>query len=95
MYRLSQGEAVHAAGDLIFDFVHDSLRNGDFAAVDLLLEAVDASQLKPAILITFLSTTITAKQKLGARHLYFERVLDVLSQERGPDKASRLLEKYR
>jgi len=95
VYRLSQREMVHGAGDLIFDFVHDSLRKGDYRAVDGLLEAVDTSQLKPALLITFLSTTLLAKHKLGARGIYYERVLDVLSRERGAEKAMRLLEKYR
>ena len=50
IYRLSQREMVHGAGDLIFDFVHDSLRKGDFGAVDRLLDAVEMSQLKPALL---------------------------------------------
>ena len=86
---------VHGAGDLIFDFIHDSLRKGDFAAVDRLLEAVNTSQLKPALLITFLSTTLMASKDLEPEDGYYERVLDVLSRERGPEKASRLLEKYK
>jgi hypothetical protein len=95
VYRLSEIEMVHGAGDLIFDFVHDALRQGDFGAVDHLLESVEPSKLKSSLMITFLSTTLAAKHKLEVRDSYFQRVLHHLSRERGPEKASRLLEKYR
>jgi hypothetical protein len=37
VYRLSEAGSVHAAGDLIFDFIHGLTRDHDFAACDRLL----------------------------------------------------------
>jgi hypothetical protein len=95
VYRLSQAGSVHAAGDLILDFVHDLMRSRDFAACDRLLVAVEPDKLRPALMITFLSTTLTARQKLRARDDYFRRALDTLTRERGPERATRLLDKYK
>jgi hypothetical protein len=95
VYRLSQSGSVHAAGDRIFDLVHGLLRDRDFAACDRLLGAVEPDKLEPALMVTFLSTTLAARQELRARDDYFRRVLDVLTRERGPEQAARLLNKYR
>jgi hypothetical protein len=95
VYRLSQSGSVHAAGDLIFDFVLGLMRSRDFAACDRLLMAVDPDKLRPAPMITFLSTTLTARQKLRARDDYFRSVLDTLTRERGPQPAAKLLDKYK
>lgn len=95
VYQLSQAGSVHAAGDAIFDFVDGLLRGRDFAACDRLLMAVEPERLRPALMITFLSTTLTAKQRLRAREDYFRRVLDTLTRERGPERAAKLLDKYK
>ena len=84
VYRLSQAGSVHAADDLIFDFVDGLLRGREFAACDRLLMAVEPGKLRPALMITFLSTTLAARQQLGARGDDFRRVLDALTRERGP-----------
>jgi hypothetical protein len=94
VYRLSQSGSVHAAGDLIFDLVLGLMRSRDFAACDRLLMAVDPDKLRPALTITFLSTTLAARQKLRASDEFFRRVLDTLTRERGPERAARLLNKY-
>jgi hypothetical protein len=95
VYRLSRSGSIHAAGDLIFDFVHGLMRSRDFAACDRLLMAVEPDELQPALMITFLSTTLTARPKLRARDDYFSRVVDALTRERGPVRAAKLLDKYR
>ena len=94
VYRLSQAGADHAAGDLIFDYAQRLMRGRDFAACDRLLTAVEPERLRPALMISFLSTTLTAKQRLRAREDYFRRVLDALTRERGPERAAKLLDKY-
>ena len=95
VYRLSRSGSVHAAGDRIFDLVHGLLRSRDFATCDRLLTTVEPEKLEPALMVTFLSTTIAARQELRERDDYFRRVLDVLTRERGPERAARLLDKYK
>jgi hypothetical protein len=95
VYRLSQSGSVHAAGDRIFDLVHSLLRDRDFAACDRLLMTVEPDKLEPALMITFLSTTLAARRELRERDAYFRRAMDVLTRERGPERAARLLDKYR
>jgi hypothetical protein len=95
VYRLSGADKVHAAGDLIFDFVQPLLKGGDFAACDRLLLMVDVSKLKPALRITFLFTTLTARRELRTREDYYSRVLKSLVDERGTERATKLLGKYR
>jgi hypothetical protein len=82
-------------GVVIFDLVQGLLRDGDFPACDRLLSMVDISRLKSALMITFLSTTFTAKNKLRAREDYYSRVLAHLIAERGTNRATKLLDKYR
>ena len=95
VYRLSQADRVHAAGDLIFDFIHGLLRRGDYSACDHLLLIVEPARLRPALMVTFLSTTLNARQRLKTRDHYFQRALDALAEEHGPERAAKLLEKYR
>jgi hypothetical protein len=96
VYRLSSENKVHAAGDLIFDFVQEFLRNGNFQDCQRLLMAVDVSRLEPALLVTFLSTTFEARHKLQpSRDEYFEKVSRVLARTRGTEATSQLLNKYR
>ena len=95
IYELSLAGMVHAAGDLIFDLVQGLLKQEDFPACDRLLSMVDVTRLAPASMITFLATTLTARDRLRAREAYFSRVMARLADERGKDRAMRLLEKYR
>ena len=95
VYRLSQSGSVHAAGDRIFDLVHGMLRSRDFAACDRLLMAVEPDKLEPALMVTFLSTTLAARQELRERDDYLPARPGPLTRERGPERAARLLDKYK
>jgi hypothetical protein len=94
VYQLSNLGKVHAAGDIIFDLIQGFLKAGSFSACDQLLSMVDVPRLNPALMITFLATTFTARDRLRAREAYFSRVLAYLTEERGEDRAKRLLDKY-
>jgi hypothetical protein len=95
IYQLSLAGKVHAGGDVVFDLVQGLLRAEDFPACDQLLRMVDVTRLEPALMISFLATTFTARSMLQAREAYFSRVLARLAEERGKDRATRLLDKYR
>jgi hypothetical protein len=93
---LSDDEKIHAAGDRIFDFVQGLLMKGDFGTCNDLLSAIDVARLRPPLMIAFLSLTLAAKDKLAvSRDSYYSRVQEAMAIERGEEKTTRLLSKYR
>jgi hypothetical protein len=96
VYEFSDKDEVHSAGDRIFDFIQGHLRKRYFETCKYVLSIVDTSRLNPALLVTFLSTTFAARDKLQpSRDAYYAKVFEVLSQARGIEAASKLLGKYR
>ena len=78
-----------AAMDLVFDRVDNLLLRGDFSSVDNLLRVIDVSRYSEDLLLTILTATLAAKDKLRERTAYFQQVHETLTH-RGID-ADRVL----
>lgn len=66
------------AGDLIYDTIHKLLKADDFVGVDMILEAIEPSGFTATNLLTFLSTTSRAKERLERREEFYDRCLGYL-----------------
>ena len=96
VYLLSDVENTRMAIDQVFDYFNGLLRaprrlelcNGTLAAVDI--EAINST-----LMVAFLSITLPVKDELWARPGFFAAVKRKLVGERGEERASRLLDKYK
>jgi hypothetical protein len=95
LYFMSEAMEEHKASDEIFNFMDDSLLDQDFDACNESLDQVRVDKLLPSSMVSFLMVTRRAKDKLPARAIFLEKAVDALAQERGKEKAEKLLGKYR
>jgi hypothetical protein len=95
VYLLSDVGKTRTAIDQVFDYFNDLL--GVPRRVDLCnrtLASVDIEAINPTLVVAFLSITLPVKGELWARPWFFAAAKRRLVNERGEDRASRLLDKY-
>jgi hypothetical protein len=95
LYLLSEALEEHKASDEVFNFMDDSLLDEDFDACNESLSQVQVEKILPSSMVSFLIVTRRAKDKLPARAEFLEKAVEALTQERGKEKAEKLLGKYR
>ena len=72
----------YEAMGLVFNFIDDLLHAGEFVEVDQFLEQFKTEFASTELLISILTTTIFARQKLDFRAEFFKKV-EQLTHERG------------
>jgi hypothetical protein len=80
MRRLVQAGRTRGARQYLHEIIDDLLLRGQFATVDALLFSADPLQDDPRILITLLTATKPAKERLRLRDDFFGRTADALKQ---------------
>jgi hypothetical protein len=94
IYLLSETGQDRRAIDLLFDHFNRWMRKDKWAKCDSVLWAADIKSLSSTLMVAFLSVTLTTKGKFQARPGFFTRVKARLTQDRGPERAAKLLDKY-
>jgi hypothetical protein len=95
VYLLADVGDTRRAIDEIFDYFNGLLRSaGKLNVCNGTLAAVDLESINPTLMVAFLSITLPVKGDLWARPGFFAAVRRKLIEERGEDRASRLLDKY-
>jgi hypothetical protein len=89
--RLAAAAQEDAAMDAIFDHVNALLMAGQFARCDELLRLIDVDKVPPVLLISFLTITAPAKDKLAERGHFYDRAKAEIVRRRGPETTARLL----
>jgi hypothetical protein len=93
LYQLDKSD-VRMAIDLLFDYFNECFRGRRFDACKRILTNVDVGRISSTSMVAFLSISLPIKQ-FHARQTFFERVYKKLVDERGKDRAERLLNKYK
>lgn len=66
--------ATHKEIDEVFNLIDDLLLRGKFEEVDSILDSVDILNTDLDILLTYLTTTLAAKDILKSREKFLEKV---------------------
>jgi hypothetical protein len=96
VYLLAGVGETRRAIDQIFDYFNALLgaRPPRLDVCNGTLAAVDLQSINSTLMVAFLSITLPVKDELWARPGFFAAVKRKLVDERGEDRAARLLDKY-
>jgi len=87
---LDRARALDASGErlgmrVLMRGIDELLRNGQFTACDRLLTAADVSSMSTRQLLTLLTATLPARDRLPTRSSFFEKVALRMKAERSAD----------
>jgi hypothetical protein len=94
VYVLSAAGEVRQALDVIFQTISKILTNGNFSLCDSILTQVKVDRLTSALMVGFLSITLSSKRSLQVRPALYANIYAKLLHERGPERTAKLLKKY-
>ena len=95
IYSLVKLDETRRAIDVAYEYFFAHIRSHSHRNCDRVLELADVGQLNSTLMVAFLSVTLPIKQELKGRRGFYQRVVDALTQEKGEERAAKLLEKYR
>src|SRR5579862_2687106 len=98
IYRLAEANQNRQAAATIMEYLDALLRGGLFEACGRLLDSIEVSRLSknPTLLVAFLGITLGGKGQLQRpRGDFFARVKSAFDRELGPDRAERILHRFK
>ena len=82
---------IDEVGDYIFDEINTMCCNGEFEKIDRILSNVCVRNMHTQTIISLLSITLAAKDKLKARKQFYFDAQGILSEKETPRRVQRLL----
>jgi hypothetical protein len=95
LYNLADRNDTQRALDLILNFFDRAMVNRSLLKCDSALRAVDACRLNGAMMISVLCITEGLGEMCPARDFFYAKALEVLTKQRGRERAERQLSKYK
>ena len=93
VYRLGAAGDLQTATDKIFDNIDGLLVSRSFEMCDRILRHVMVDRLPTALMRSFLTITVAAKDKLKEREGFVRRVEKAMISKRGPETTKKLLQR--
>jgi len=91
VYQLVDADKAKSASVAIMDYIDHLHNTGRFSDCDRLLRLVDQGRLPSSLRRAFLMITFPAKEHLSHRPSFFQESLRLLSRERDPETAKKML----
>ncbi len=89
--KLESEDKTDRAIDVICNFCLDSLEAGDLAAVDAILKEADLQKLSITLMVSLLSFTFIAADRIPYRQQFFESVKDEIIKREGNKRVKSLI----
>lgn len=92
VYEFQITKNIHHGMSYIFDYINYMLCQAEFELCDEILASIKEYKFNTRILLTFLTITNAAKDKLSNRKDYYNRAYKVIELLEGKEAAKQILE---